>query len=94
MGAVDPMAFDKMIEAAASAPRRYGLAPKSSEMFPTHMVRKIGCLTNIKQYIVVIKTILVCLLRTFVLLLRIFRLTPKSSEMFPTHMVSKIGCWA
>jgi hypothetical protein len=46
MGAVDPMAFDKMIEAAASAPRRYGLAPKSSEMFPTHMVRKIGCLTN------------------------------------------------
>ena len=46
MGAVDPMAFDKMIEAAASAPRRYGLAPKSSEMFPTHMVSKIGCLTN------------------------------------------------
>ncbi len=49
MGAVDPMAFDKMIEAAASAPRRYGLAPKSSEMFPTHMVSKIGYLAKIEQ---------------------------------------------
>jgi len=32
-GEVDPITFDKMIEAAAAAPRRHGLAPKSSTMF-------------------------------------------------------------
>jgi hypothetical protein len=39
MGAVDPMAFDKMIEAAAAAPRRFGLAPKTSDLFASPMVR-------------------------------------------------------
>jgi len=32
-GQVDPVAFDKMIEEAAAAPRRFGLAPKTSDMF-------------------------------------------------------------
>jgi Ca2+-binding EF-hand superfamily protein len=39
IGAVDPVAFDKMIEAAAAAPRRFGLAPKTSELFPSHSMR-------------------------------------------------------
>lgn len=33
VGAVDPVAFDIMIETAAAAPRRYGLAPKTSSLF-------------------------------------------------------------
>ena len=37
-GEVGPVAFDKMIEAAAAAPRRYGLAPKTSDLFPTEAV--------------------------------------------------------
>ena len=37
-GEVGPVAFDKMIEAAAEAPRRFGLAPKSSAMFKTDSV--------------------------------------------------------
>jgi hypothetical protein len=37
-GQVDAMAFDRMIEAAADAPRRFGLAPKSSDMFSTDYV--------------------------------------------------------
>ena len=44
MGAVDPIAFDKMIEAAANAPRRFGLAPKTSDLFPTAMVTKLPSL--------------------------------------------------
>ena len=44
MGAVDPIAFDKMIEAAANAPRRFGLAPKTSDLFPTPMVPKLPSL--------------------------------------------------
>lgn len=32
-GEVDAVTFDKLIEAAAAAPRRHGLAPKSSAMF-------------------------------------------------------------
>ncbi len=31
-------AFDKMVEAAAKAPRKFGLAPKSSEAFKTDAV--------------------------------------------------------
>jgi Ca2+-binding EF-hand superfamily protein len=38
-GSVDPIAFDKMIEAAAAAPRRFGLAPKSSDMFKSDSER-------------------------------------------------------
>ena len=38
-GRVSPEAFDRMIEAAAAAPRRFGLAPKSEEMFPNAAVR-------------------------------------------------------
>jgi hypothetical protein len=38
-GAVDPVAFDKMIEAAAAAPRKYGLAPKTSDMFKNNTSR-------------------------------------------------------
>ena len=37
-GAVGPYAFDMMIEAAAAAPRRFGLAPRTEEMFPNEMV--------------------------------------------------------
>lgn len=37
-GLVNPEAFDRMIEAAAAAPRRFGLAPRSEEMFPNPMV--------------------------------------------------------
>jgi len=38
-GTVDPMAFDKMIEDAAAAPRRFGLAPKTSDLFKTDAAR-------------------------------------------------------
>jgi hypothetical protein len=37
-GAVDLMAFDKMVEKAAFAPRRFGLAPLTSDLFPTEAV--------------------------------------------------------
>ena len=40
-GRVGPVAFDKMIEAAAAAPRRYGLAPKSEDMFPNARVKRL-----------------------------------------------------
>jgi hypothetical protein len=33
------MAFDRMIEKAAYAPRRFGLAPKSADIFPTEAAR-------------------------------------------------------
>ena len=35
VGKIDLNSFDKMIEAAANAPRRFGLAPKTSQMFQT-----------------------------------------------------------
>jgi hypothetical protein len=38
-GSVDHVAFDKMIEAAAAAPRRFGLAPTTSQLFATTHVR-------------------------------------------------------
>ena len=38
IGAVDLQAFDKMIETAAAAPRKFGLAPNSSELFATEAV--------------------------------------------------------
>jgi len=38
-GLVDPVNFDKMIEAAAAAPRRHGLAPNSADMFKTDAAR-------------------------------------------------------
>ena len=34
-GEVGPAEFDEMIECAAEAPRRFGLAPKTDEMFKT-----------------------------------------------------------
>ena len=37
-GEVTPEAFDKMIEDAAAAPRRFGLAPKTEELFPNEAV--------------------------------------------------------
>ena len=41
-GEVGPVAFDKMIEAAALAPRRFDLAPKSSAMFANDAVSFFG----------------------------------------------------
>jgi Ca2+-binding EF-hand superfamily protein len=38
-GTVDLMAFDKMVEKAAFAPRRFGLAPKTVDIFPTEAAR-------------------------------------------------------
>ena len=38
-GGVDPVGFDAMIEQAAAAPRRFGLAPPSSVMFKTDAER-------------------------------------------------------
>jgi hypothetical protein len=35
---VDLHAFDKMIETAAATPRKFGLAPKTSEIFATEAV--------------------------------------------------------
>ena len=37
-GSVDLHAFDKMIEMAAATPRKFGLAPKTSEIFATEAV--------------------------------------------------------
>jgi len=41
-GEVEPAEFDEMIECAAAAPRRFGLAPKSSDMFKTEEARLIN----------------------------------------------------
>ena len=41
-GKVSPEAFDRMIEDAAAAPRRFGLAPKSEEMFASAEVKHYG----------------------------------------------------
>ena len=41
-GEVDPVSFDKMIEAAAAAPRRHGLAPKSEAMFASDTVGSLA----------------------------------------------------
>ena len=49
-GRVGPEAFDKMIEAAAAAPRRYGLAPSTASMFKTESVsanKSINLLTTL-----------------------------------------------
>ena len=35
---MDLHAFDKMIETAAATPRKFGLAPKTSEIFSTEAV--------------------------------------------------------
>jgi len=51
-GEVDPVSFDKMIEAAAAAPRRHGLAPKSEAMFASDTER----LTKRKEYFVTMDT--------------------------------------
>lgn len=40
LGRVTPEAFDLMIESAAASPRRFGLAPKSHEMFQNAAVSK------------------------------------------------------
>ena len=45
-GEVDAVTFDRLIEAAAAAPRRHGLAPKSSAMFANDTER----LTKRKEY--------------------------------------------
>ena len=44
-GEVEPAEFDEMIECAAAAPRRFGLAPKTSEMFKTSTDRMINRMT-------------------------------------------------
>jgi Ca2+-binding EF-hand superfamily protein len=51
-GAVDPVAFDKMIEAAAAAPRRFGLAPKTSDLFKSESAR----LAKRKEYFTTMDT--------------------------------------
>ena len=38
-GEVGPAEFDEMIECAAAAPRRFGLAPKTEDMFKSKGVR-------------------------------------------------------
>jgi len=51
-GSVDPVAFDKMIEAAANAPRRFGLAPKTSDLFKSEAAR----LAKRKEYFATMDT--------------------------------------
>ena len=41
-----------MIEAAADAPRRFGLAPKTSEMFKTDAVRRNLRMTSRDKYLI------------------------------------------
>merc|ERR1712213_216033 len=48
-GEVEPAEFDEMIECAAAAPRRFGLAPKSSEMFKSEQARLINRMTLFSQ---------------------------------------------
>ena len=48
-GEVGPAEFDEMIEWAAAAPRRFGLAPKSSEMFKSEQARLINRMTLFSQ---------------------------------------------
>merc|ERR1712110_1368961 len=47
-GEVEPAEFDEMIECAA-APRRFGLAPKSADMFKTDQERLINRMTLFSQ---------------------------------------------
>ena len=48
-GEVEPAEFDEMIECAAAAPRRFGLAPKTSEMFKTPQARMVNRMTLFSQ---------------------------------------------
>ena len=56
-GEVDPVSFDKMIEAAAAAPRRHGLAPKSEAMFASDTV---GSLAYIRLSELVTGLVVIC----------------------------------
>merc|ERR1712193_443172 len=48
-GEVGPAEFDEMIECAAAAPRRFGLAPKTEDMFKTDQERLINRMTLFSQ---------------------------------------------
>merc|ERR1712241_882102 len=48
-GEVAPAEFDEMIECAAAAPRRFGLAPSTSEMFKSEQARLINRMTLFSQ---------------------------------------------
>merc|ERR1711997_321495 len=48
-GEVGPAEFDEMIECAAAAPRRFGLAPKTSEMFKNDTARLVNRMTLFSQ---------------------------------------------
>merc|ERR1712173_265767 len=48
-GEVEPAEFDEMIECAAAAPRRFGLAPKTSEMFKNDTARLVNRMTLFSQ---------------------------------------------
>jgi len=48
-GEVEPAEFDEMIECAAAAPRRFGLAPPTSEMFKSEQARLINRMTLFSQ---------------------------------------------
>merc|ERR1711994_461359 len=48
-GEVAPAEFDEMIECAAAAPRRFGLAPPTSEMFKSEQARLINRMTLFSQ---------------------------------------------
>merc|ERR1712088_559484 len=48
-GEVEPAEFDEMIECAAAAPRRFGLAPPTSEMFKSEEARLINRMTLFSQ---------------------------------------------
>merc|ERR1712113_212610 len=48
-GEVEPAEFDEMVECAAAAPRRFGLAPKTSEMFKNDTARLVNRMTLFSQ---------------------------------------------
>ena len=51
VGAIDDVAFDIMIETAAAAPRRYGLAPKSSLLFASRSYIKLNITRQVSSMI-------------------------------------------
>merc|ERR1712088_201275 len=48
-GEVGPAEFDEMIECAAEAPRRFGLAPKTEELFKTKGERFVARIKHFSQ---------------------------------------------
>lgn len=54
-GEVGPAEFDEMIECAAQAPRRFGLAPKTEDMFKSKGVKNDSAIRPVNRILKILK---------------------------------------